>query len=93
MNRINQADLEGAVTRLNHLTESPQSTYVKQKDGKLVARVGNYHLEGAYGGWKLSRVESESGSTKDILGSGYTSKRELYGLIQAYMHGLNEVKK
>lgn len=77
-------DLHVQVKRINDLTGSPQNDYVKVGD-KYVPQAGNYHLDGAYGNWKLCRMLA-SGGTKTIF--GYTSKRELLALMQAYELGL-----
>lgn len=80
-------DLEAQVRRLNIMTDSPLETY-KKEDGKFIAQIGNYHLDGAYGGWKLSRICSEGGAVTDVLHCGFVSKRELSNLISAYERGI-----
>lgn len=86
MRTIKQADLESLVKHLNKMTDSPLETYVKI-DGKYVAQIGNFHLDGAYGGWKLGRIVNEAGGMSDVLSCGFVPKRELYNLIHAYLRG------
>lgn len=44
----------------------------------------DYAIERAYGGAKLTI----NNGSKDVLYSGYVTKKELYALIQAYRRGL-----
>lgn len=81
-------DLEAQVRRLNLITNSPLESY-RKVNGRLTANVGNYHLDGAYGGYKLARIATEGGATDDVLRSGYCTKRELSELIRAFETGLH----
>ncbi len=92
MSRITMKDLEGQVNRLNRITNSPMESYTKLPDGKFKANIGNYHLDGAYGGWKLGRICSEGGGVSDILSCGYVSKREIYQLIYSYIRGIENTQ-
>lgn len=60
MSTITLKDLENAVARLNRSTNSPLESYTKA-DNKFTANVGNYHLDGAYGGYSLCRMSNASG--------------------------------
>lgn len=88
MKPIKKSDLESLIEGLNKITDSPAETYSKDSQGKFVANVGNYHLSGAYGGWKLERIVNTSGGVQDVLSCGYTTKRDLYYLIHAYLRGM-----
>lgn len=88
MQRITMKDLETVVARINGMTNSPQTPYTKGTDGKFTANVGNYHLDGACGGWKLVRMGNPGGGISDVLHSGFVSKRELYHLMHAFINGL-----
>lgn len=90
--RITIKDLECLVTRLNVVTKNPVSTYTKDKSGKYTANAGNYHLDGAYGGWKLSQICANGQGSRDVLYSGYVPKRELYRQIYSYLNGLNDAQ-
>jgi len=90
MRRITKQDLDGLINRLNKLTKSPETSYTKI-DGKYRANIGNYRLDGAYGGWKLMRICSEGGGVQDVLHMGYCSKPEAYRLIYAYINGIEAV--
>lgn len=83
MNRITESQLQAVVDRLNRVTGSPMAPYV---DGK--AQIGNYHLSHAYGGVCLHRMHNEGGGVSSPLSIGHVTKRELYGLIHAYLSGL-----
>ena len=85
MDRITQANLEGSVKRLNAMTDSPEAPYKRIND-RCVAQVGCFLLDGAYGGWKLARIVSESGGQTDISSGGFVSKRELYNQIHSLIN-------
>lgn len=85
-NRITQKMLDVRVELLNQATGNPLETY-RQIDGRNVAQIGNYHISGAYGGFKLLQIVNEQGGCRDVLYSGYVSKRELYSLICAFHQG------
>jgi hypothetical protein len=86
--KILMRDLEYACNRLNLIAGTPKTPYSKV-DGKNVANVGNYHLDSAYGGWKLVQMGNESGGIRNIT-DGYVSKSELYHLIHSYIRGFED---
>ena len=86
--KITMRDLEGAVSTLNRITGQPPEPYTKTGACEHVANVGNYHLDGAYGGWQLSQLVNEHGGARDVLSSGHVPKRELYSLIWAFIKGI-----
>ena len=88
MNRITESQLQSVVDRLNRITGSPMAPYVNGK-----AQIGNYHLSHAYGGVCLHRMHNESGGVSSPLSIGHVTKRELYGLMQAYISGLLAVQE
>ena len=85
MKRITRADLDGAVDLLNRIAGTPTRPY---RFGSLAANIGNYHLDGAYGGWALHQMADESGDVRDIFNMGHMPARELYNLIHAYRKGM-----
>lgn len=87
MQRITMGDLEAVVERINHVTGSPKESYIKDKAGNYLAQPGNYHLDGAYGGWGLSRMSNPGGGVGNIIG-GFMPKRELYEKMQAFLRGV-----
>jgi len=86
--RITQKDLDGLIERLNRITNSPLEPYTKDESGKYTANIGNYHIDGAYGGWQLQRMQSEGCGTENVLGFGHVSKHDLYIAMHAYIRGL-----
>jgi len=87
MNRITQQMLENRVNHLNAITDSPQASWTSRPEGGMVANIGNYHLDWAYGGVKLVRHMNQGGGITSIT-SGYDSKRELMGKLDAYILGI-----
>ena len=92
MARISIKQLENVVNHLNRITGHNEKPYTRVND-RLVASVGTYILDGAYGGWKLCQMANESGGQRDVLSTGYCSKPELYTAIHCYISGLEQTKK
>jgi len=86
MNRITEAHLQAKIDRLNKITGSPAEPYT---DGK--ANIGNYHLSHAYGGVCLHRMHNEGGAVSSPLSTGHVTKRELAGLLSAFIAGVEGV--
>lgn len=85
--RITQYDLECQVKRINQITKSPATPYTSNGD-KMQANIGNYHLNYAYGGVKLSRMCNKGGEINDVSNIGYGTKRELYNWMNAILTGI-----
>ena len=85
MRRITQKDLEMLVARINELTGNPEKPW----NGNCVANIGNYHLSYAYGGVKLHQMVSDGGGVRDVLSTGYTTKRDLFNHLHTFLSGLN----
>jgi len=88
MRRITVKNLEGLCETLNRVTDNPIVPWIKGEDGKNRASVGTYYIDGAYGGWSLFQNVNESGGASDILSCGHVPARELYGLMHAYLRGM-----
>lgn len=88
--RISKSDLEQAVRVINTRMGLPLETYTKDAAGKYQPNANVYHLDGAYGGWKLAQMCETGTGTRDVLGGGYVSKRELYDKLQAFIAGLGQ---
>jgi hypothetical protein len=87
--RITVRDLQAQCDILNRAAGYPDAPYSKTPSGSWFPNVNVYHLDGAYGGYKLSQMSSEPGctGTRDVLSVGYRPKRELLELIHAYRTG------
>jgi hypothetical protein len=88
MSRITDKHLQAKIDWLNKITGSPVAPYI---DGK--AQIGNYHLSHAYGGVCLHRMHNESGGVSSPLSCGHIPKRELAGLLDAFIAGINTQKE
>ena len=87
MDRITEKQLQAIVDRINRATNSPMTSYTKIGT-KYTPNPGNYHLDGAYGGWSLSRMCNTGGGTSDVFRCGHIPKRELYNRMQAFLDGM-----
>lgn len=85
--RITEKDLEAVVTRINRATGSPETSYLRDNDGKLTAQIGNYHIDHAYGGVSLHRMSNEHGGISDVFSCGHIPKKELYHRMHAFLAG------
>ncbi len=91
--RVTVKMLEARIHYLNKLTNSPWKPYEWCSiEGKYKGQIGNYHLDGAYGGYKLARMCSEGGSITNVLNCGYETKRDLLKLIEAFQRGIEETQ-
>ena len=85
MERITLKDLQELTDRINNIKGTPLKPWEKT-DGKYTANIGNYHLDGAYGGYALHQMMTTGGGIRDIFG-GHMRKRELYNRMQAFICG------
>jgi len=92
MQRITDKQLESLVTYLNELTKQPINPYTRVDD-KLHANIGNYHLSYAYGGVKLHQMVNQGGGVREPIYTGYTTKRDLYNQLQAFIRGFELSKE
>jgi hypothetical protein len=83
--KITKRDIEAVVERINRVTNSPLTPYTR-REGRLIANIGNYHLDSAYGGYSLHRMNNEAGGIESII-PGYHSKRDIYNRMQAFVAG------
>lgn len=71
---------------------NPETAWVKNADGRMVAQIGNYHLSGAYGGVCVHCMHNDGGGVTTPIWGGHIPKREAEALMRAYLRGL-EAKK
>lgn len=70
------------------MTGNPSAPYTKGPNGDYKANIGNYHLDSAYGGYKLVQMQSEGGGITDTLHTGFVPKRTLYNAIHIFLRGI-----
>ncbi len=93
MDRITQKHLDGLLDRINKITGSPMTPYTRngtegnRKPG-FTPNALNYHLDWAYGGVRLIRMCKTGSGVTSISQIGFTSKRNLYNWMSAYIDGL-----
>lgn len=92
MDRITEKMLQGLCDSLNRITGAPMTPYTKDADGKYRANIGNYHLDGAYGGWCIVRMHNDGGGIDTPIFGGHRTKREAFELGHAYLNGLRGKK-
>jgi len=85
--RITVKNLRSMIDHLNKQTGNADTPWTR-KDGRAFSNIGNYHLSETYGGFSLHQMVNKGGGVNDVFGCGYTTKRDLYNRIRAYMIGL-----
>lgn len=97
MTRINLADLEAVVRRINRTVNGTDETpeWFRDDDG-LHQSPDVYTLSGAYGGYALHRncsvgADGHSHGVSDVLGTGHCPKRELYEQMHGFLRGIEAV--
>lgn len=90
--RITNRDLEQLVRVINRRVNgvNHESLWWRNDAGELVAYVGDFYIDGAYGGVALYRVVTAGGGVSDVFNVGHVPKRDLYGRITAYLRGLED---
>ena len=89
MDRITNRDLDRLVNFINKATGSPMTPYGPREnptDG-LTANIGNYHIDSAYGGVQLVRMDNDGGGISTVSTNGYGTKRELHSWMIAFLAG------
>lgn len=76
--RITMENLQSCVDRLNMMVNGGVESYINGKP-----KPGAYVLDGAYGGWQLSRYCNAAGAVSEVSCGGYVSKRELWDIMQS----------
>lgn len=85
--RITDKDLENLVDWINKLTGNPLQSYTKTESG-YKSNIGNYHISGAYGGVTIYQMITDGGGVRDVLYCGFTTERDLYNRLQAFIKGI-----
>ena len=91
MERITRKHLDHVVDAINTLQGIPLKPW-SRVDDKLVPTAWNYHIGGAYGEWRLEQHGSSGSGIRDVFQVGYVPKRELHGLLRAYLSGLTQAR-
>lgn len=88
MQKITMNNLTNLIRHLNRVTKNPEEPYTKGHDGKFTANIGSYHLDAAYGGYKLVQMHSAGGGITDTLNTGFVPKRTLFNAIHLFLRGI-----
>lgn len=88
--RVTVRDLEAWCRMVNVCVNGDplDSVWFRDRDDRLLARVGAFYIDGAYGGYALYRVVTDGGGVRDVFDVGHVPKRELYGMLRAFLAGI-----
>jgi len=84
MKRVTDSQLHAVVNRLNNMTGSPTESYRRTPDG-IVANIGNFHLDYAYGMVRLVRMHNAGGGINVV--TQYGTKRKCLEEMHAFESG------
>ena len=84
MERTTRKQLDFLCERINSAKKTPPAPYERIND-KLIGQIGNFHLNGAYGGVCLHQTMTEGGGVRDVFSCGHVTKRDLYNRMSAYL--------
>lgn len=84
MTRITSTNLRALALTINRELGCPTEY---RMPGQAAAAIGHFHIDSAYGGWKLVQTTNTSGGITDILGCGFVPARTLYDLMHAFRAG------
>jgi hypothetical protein len=93
--KITRPFVERQLENLNRLAKMPLTPYHTNEQGAIIPQAGNYHLDNAYGKYKLCRMSSTVGSTgtSDIGNMGYVTLPVLSNYIRMFQEGYIAAKE
>jgi hypothetical protein len=93
--KITRAFVERQLENLNRLTGKPSQPYFKNEQGVIIPQAGCYHLDNAFGGYKLCQMSSIIGSTgtSDVGNMGYRSLAVVSNHIRMFSEGYMAAKE
>lgn len=89
MHNVTKNMLQAKVDYLNKITRNYPEPWTRV-NGELVANIGNYHLSGAYGGYCVHQMMNQGGGVTTPICYGHIPKRELFGLLSAFISGYEQ---
>lgn len=94
-NNITRPFVEKQLENLNILTGMPTSPYHTNEEGNIVPGNGNYHLDGAYGGYAFCRMTLQPGGTgtEQVGNMGYVSLKVISNYIRMFSEGYRAAKE
>ena len=85
--RITRAMLESKAATINSLLEKPADCL---SGGQWC--IGNFHIDGAYGGYALHQVANDAGGTHDVFWSGHMTARQLFDRMTSFISGIQAAR-
>jgi len=86
--RTTERELKQLIGFLNRRCGYPEEPYSQDESGKFHPNANVYHLDIAYGGYRLSQMSSTEGCTGTSDISPRLTKGELARWIRAYTEGV-----
>jgi hypothetical protein len=87
MKRVTMQDLENLCLIINKTAGTSQSYCDKVGETPFKTNVGHYHIDSAYGGYRLDQTVNDAGGITVII-PGYITKRELFEKMHVFLSGL-----
>lgn len=87
--RLTRANLDAQVSLVNGYLGRPDEPYTIGEDGRYHANIGNVHLSGAYGGWRVDVMDNDGGGTRTLT-DYHAPMRETYAVLRGMVAVLRE---
>ena len=87
--KVTRPFVEKQLENLNRTMGMPLQPYHRNEQGVIIPQAGNFHLDNAYGKFKLCRMSLTIGSTGvfDIGNMGYVSLPVISNYIRMFSEG------
>lgn len=87
--KVTRPFVEKQLENLNRTMGMPLQPYHRNEQGVIIPQAGNFHLDNAYGKFKLCRMSLTIGSTgtSDIGNMGYVSLPVISNHIRMFSEG------
>ncbi len=92
---ITRPFVEQQLKNLNRMMGMPSQPYHRNGQGVIIPQAGNFHLDNAYGKYKLCRMSLTIGctGTSNIGNMGYVSLKVLSNYIRMFSEGYMAAKE
>lgn len=91
--QISKGMLDKMVAKINTEAGTPLVMFDSAPGApSTTANTGHYYLHGAYGGYQLCAVQDSKGGARSLT-CGYSTKKEIYKQLQAFLAGMQEIRR
>jgi hypothetical protein len=93
-NNVTYAVLCEMAEQINKIMHEPTAYRTRRKDGYFETNIGHYLISHDTGeGYALHQITSVQNHSRDVLGSGLITRRELHDRMHCYLLGIEDAMK